>query len=288
MRPWLGDLLEDGVEFRETDGVPRFVEDDAYAASFGDQWNWFSKVQLDRQATGQRESYETFVDKTGVRPEQLEGKTVLDVGCGMGRFADVVSAAGARVVGFDLSRAVDAAQENLGQRENVAIVQADVFALPFRPEAFDFVYSIGVLHHTPDTRAAFDCLPRLLKPGGTLAIWVYSGERAARRYTRISDLYRRWTTKMDRDRLLRVCRRLEPLGRFYRTRVGRLFIPLLPVSAHPDPEWRVLDTFDWYSPRYQWKHTWAEVEGWFREAGLAGIRRSRFPVSVAGDRKPAA
>ena len=53
---------------------------------------------------------------------------------------------------------------------------------------------------------------------------------------------------------------------------------------HPEPEWRWLDTFDWYSPKYQWKHTYEEVEGWFREAGLVEIHRGEFPVSVRGIR----
>jgi hypothetical protein len=59
---------------------------------------------------------------------------------------------------------------------------------------------------------------------------------------------------------------------------------LLPISRHPDPEVRVLDTFDWYAPRYQWKHDWPEVEEWFRDAGLDEIRRQDFAVSVSGRR----
>jgi hypothetical protein len=87
---------------------------------------------------------------------------------------------------------------------------------------------------------------------------------------------------MDPERLLRLCRWVEPLGRLYRTRLGRYLYPLLPVSSHEHREWRVLDTFDWYAPTFQWKHTWEEVEGWFREAGLAELRRNDFPVAVAG------
>lgn len=47
----------------------------------------------------------------------------------------------------------------------------------------------------------------------------------------------------------------------------------------------ILDTFDWYSPKYQWKHDWPEVEGWFGEAGLGDVTRNEFPVSFRG-RKP--
>jgi SAM-dependent methyltransferase len=161
-------------------------------------------------------------------------------------------------------------------------MQADVFNLPLRPESFDVIYSIGVLHHTPDTRAAFSQLPRLLRPGGKIVIWVYTNERPVGYLA--SDALRKITSRMDGERLLKLCKVAVPLGRFYRTRVGRYFSPLFPVSHHPDPEWRVLDTFDWYAPKYQWKHDWPEVEGWFRDAGLVGIERHGVAVSVSGER----
>ena len=231
---------------------------------------------------GQTESRETFFAKTGFRPEELEGKKVLDVGCGMGRFAEVVSAHGANVVGIDLSVAAEAAQRNLGGRPNTAFLQADVFKLPLRPESFDLIYSLGVLHHTPDTHAAFAQLPRLLRPGGRIAIWVYSKLRPVRYW--VSDALRPLTSRMDEERLLKLCKVAVPLGRLYGTRPGRLLSPLLPVSRHPDPEWRVLDTFDWYAPKYQWKYDWPEVESWFAQAGLEDVRRHEFEIAVSGRR----
>lgn len=263
-------------------GVLRFVDDEWYAGNFGNEWSWFSQTQLDQGSRA--ESHDTFFQKTGWVPEQLAGKTVLDVGCGMGRFADIASRYGARVVGIDLSRAVDAAQANLGDRDNVVIIQADVFKLPFRPESFDLIYSIGVLHHTPSTERAFRGLTSLLKPGGKIAIWVYSDEPRLRPYYVVSDVLRRFTSRMDQPRLLRLCRRVAPLGRVYRTRFGRYLSPALPVSSHPNPEWRVLDTFDWYAPKYQWRHTWQEVEGWFYAEGLQEVKRNSVPVAIVGSR----
>lgn len=298
--PWLDELIVDpstkeslrldvegahstaGLVAPRSGGLLRFVQSDSYARSFGREWNWFTETQLDRPTEQRTESRETFTLKTGFSPAELRGKTVLDVGCGMGRFAEVAAAHGARVVGVDLSVAVEAAQRNLGDLPDTAFLQADVFNLPFRPESFDLIYSIGVLHHTPDTRAAFAMLPRLLRPGGRIAIWVYSRERRLRYLS--SDVYRRVTTKMDEERLLKLCRAAVPLGSFYRTRLGRYLSPILPVSRHPDPEWRVLDTLDWYAPKYQWKHGWREVEGWFEDAGLADIRRHEVAVSVSGRR----
>jgi hypothetical protein len=59
----------------------------------------------------------------------------------------------------------------------------------------------------------------------------------------------------------------------------------IPMSFDPDREWRILDTFDWYSPRYQSKHTYEEVFGWFEECGLQDIRVMEQPIAVQG-RKP--
>ncbi len=150
-------------------GVPRFVESDGYVKSFSYEWNRWNDVQLD-VVNGRAESEETFIEKTGLRPEDVRGKLVLDVGCGAGRFADVVNRWGGRVVGIDYSFAVEAAQHTLGRQRHVDVVQADVFALPFKDDVFDVIFSIGVLHHTKDTRQAFLQLPRHLKDGGAIAV----------------------------------------------------------------------------------------------------------------------
>jgi len=265
-------------------GIPRFAGE-SYATSFGFQWNRFSTTQLD-SASGTTESRDTFLEKTGFALGDLRGRRVLDVGCGMGRFLEVVSDAGAEVVGIDLSSAVEAARENLKHRPNVSVLQADVFRLPFAEGSFDFIYSIGVLHHTPDTRAAFLQLPRFLRSGGRISIWVY-GQRL--RAFVVSPLVRQITKRMPAPALLRACEVARPWGGFLRnvrSRHLRFLLHLgMNVSLHPNPEWRVLDTFDWYSPRFQHLHSRDEVRGWFREGGLTEIRDLAFPVAVTG-RKP--
>ena len=84
--------------------------------------------------------------------------SVLDVGCGAGRFAEIALRTGAKVVALDYSTAVDACYANLGHHENLEVVQGDVYALPFVGRSFPFVYSLGVLQHTPDVRTAFAAL----------------------------------------------------------------------------------------------------------------------------------
>jgi SAM-dependent methyltransferase len=243
-------------------------------------------TQLDNHE--RRESEPAFREKTGLAPDDLRGALVLDVGCGMGRFTDVASRWGATVVGVDLTAAVDSAAANLGNRPNVHLLQADVFSLPLREGSFDVVFSIGVLHHTPSTLAAFDRLPGLLKPGGRIAIWVYSTR--LRRWSWTSDAYRLITSRVPKEQLYRACRIANPMYEL-RTRLGRrspllalLAGGMLPTSMHSHPDWRVLDTFDWYSPRYQHKHSPAEVRGWFEAHDLEEIRVLDCETAVVGRR----
>lgn len=263
------------------DGVPRFVETDEYAATFSLQWRRHRLTQLDNPEGD--ESERTFRDKTGLAPDDVGEKLVLDVGCGMGRFADVVSRWGGKVVGVELSYAVEAAYQNIGHRDNVAVLQADVFQLPFREGAFDVIYSIGVLHHTPDCEKALRKLPRLLKPGGEIAVWVYGPPTV---WQRSADFYRRLTTRMPARILHALCHVAVPLYYLYKVPIlGRILQQVFPINMHPKAAWRVLDTFDWYSPHYQSKHTYPEVYGWFVSEGLTEILLLDVPVAVRG-KKP--
>jgi SAM-dependent methyltransferase len=271
--------------------VVRFVDPENYAGSFGFQWQRYARTQMDDAES--QESEKDFTRKTGLTPADVKGKLVLDVGCGMGRFADVATRWGARVVGVDLSAAAEVAARNLAQREFVGL-QADVFALPFAQETFDYIYSIGVLHHTPNCEQAVKTLPQYLKPGGSLSVWLYS---AYNPWYRFSDIYRRFTHKMPAKTLHGVLSVVVPVVNGVDSVlrgipiVGKpmsgLVRHVVPVNRNRNRQWRVLDTFDWYSPRFQSKHTYEEVFRWFESCGLEDLHVVNVPISVRG-RKPAA
>lgn len=279
-----------GRAYSRVNGVARFVDTQNYAASFGFQWQRYQRTQLGPNDV--RDSERQFEMKTALRREELKGKLVLDVGCGMGRFAEVATRWGARVVGIDLSAAAEVAAKNLDDRDFVAF-QADVFALPFAPESFDIIYSVGVLHHTPDCETAVKTLEKYLKPGGILAVWLYSGYN---NWYRFSDFWRRFTHRMKPETLHGVLKAAVPF--FYHLEHGVRRVPVVgrtaagvvhhvfPVNLHPDPETRMLDTFDWYSPKYQSKHTYEQVFRWYEAMGMEDMHIGEYSIAVRG-RKPA-
>ena len=110
---------------------------------------------------------------TGWRPQDMAGQWVLDVGCGAGRFAEIALEAGARVLALDYSSAVDACYANLKHHPHLHVVQGDIYCLPLADAQFPFVYSLGVLQHTPDVARAFAALPRMAAPGGRICVDFY-------------------------------------------------------------------------------------------------------------------
>jgi SAM-dependent methyltransferase len=135
-------------------------------ASFGYEWSHFHQWQ-DSSERSFRDYFET------ADLDALRGRRVLDAGCGMGRHARQMAAHARQVVTVDFSRAIQQAATNTRGIDNIACVQADLLHLPFADATFDYIYSLGVLHHLGNTEAAVRSLVATLKPGGRLRVYVY-------------------------------------------------------------------------------------------------------------------
>jgi SAM-dependent methyltransferase len=267
-----------------TRGVPRFVERDRYAGSFSRQ-----RLYVRRHFSsyrGDRSGYERFGAMTGFSFEELADGRTLEIGCGYGRYLDVVSHRGGRVVGVDLStHSVELAYDFVGDRPNVDVVQADVFHLPFKPASFRRIISLGVLHHTPDPKAAFLCLPHLLESGGKLAVWLYHPSTGGR----VVEEWRRVTTRLPEPVLYCLCILNQALlSGPRRVPVVRGMIARTVPGYWPKKGsrfWqRVIGDFDTLSPNYASVHTPEEVIDWFLEAGLSDVLPEQVLTSVSGRR----
>lgn len=256
-------LLEsvDGIDsWKLIDGIPRFVSDE-HLKSFGDQWTTYEVAHDD-------EDRETFRAKTGMSLDKLKGLRVLDAGCGGGRYSKICGEAGATVLGADHSRAVDKAMQLCSHLNDVRFVQADLKKLPLKPESYDFVFSIGVMHHDADTRTVFDAVANLVKPGGRYSVWLYRRNQWWQEM--INSGLRMLTTRLPSPVLKPFCHLGAILGGI--PIVNRILNKIVNFSAHPSYENRVCDTFDWWAPEYQYHHTEDELLTWFREAGFVDAK----------------
>ncbi|HKC64378.1 MAG TPA: class I SAM-dependent methyltransferase, partial [Pyrinomonadaceae bacterium] len=183
-------------------GVPRFAELDkieedkaATASSFG--WEWQHFTQEDERYGDQMLGW---IDP--VKPEFFKDKVVLDGGCGKGRHMQLAAQWGARdVIGVDLSDAVESAFAATRSAGNMHVVQADLCRLPLK-RAFDYAYTIGVIHHLTDPSVGFKSLASKIKPGGHFSVWVYGAENNAWITTIVNPLRTRFTSRMNRRALL--------------------------------------------------------------------------------------
>ncbi len=163
-------------EYKVVRGVPRFadlamIEEDKAETAENFGWQWTHFTQEDTKYSAQFLGWLQPVKK-----DFFEGKIVLEGGCGKGRHTKLAAEWGAKeVVGTDLGDGVESAFALTRDLPNAHIVQCDIFKLPLK-KAFDYAFSVGVLHHTPDPKGAFVSLASKVKKGGHISAWVYGAE----------------------------------------------------------------------------------------------------------------
>ena len=284
--------------YQIVEGIPRFVETSNYADNFGLQWNKFKSLQLD-SCSGLNISHDRFWGATKWDRRQIEGKWILDAGCGSGRFAEIALNAGANVVALDFSTAVDACYKNLGHHKNLHLVQGDIYCLPFKDQSFDFIYSLGVLQHTPNVEVAFKSLPAKLKKEGQLCVDYYW--KRFRTMLNAKYLVRPLVRNLSNEQLLVLVEKYTPLM----LRINSIFlkIPLIgtflrrlvpvadyrgifPFTQEQVKQIAILDTFDMLSPAYDKPQRKTTVRKWFQDIGFEDIKVSHVAHLVAKGTKP--
>lgn len=298
-----------GNTFPIIDGLPLFAEDLSDDETFGFKWRLIGDT-YGREGATREFRQQWYLDRFGFATRERllafvrEHGMVLDAGTGSGVDAEVFAEAGVPVVAVDLSKdAAGATYRRLGHLPNLHVLQADLTRLPFASNAFDFVSCDQVLHHTPDTHASFGALVRHLCPGGHLALYVYSKKAPIREFA--DDLIRDHVRGMSADECYEFCRGITLLGKALAEIEATVdvpeAIPVLGVEAGPQDVqrliyWIVLKcfwnpdydfttnnivNFDWYHPRYAYRHTPDEVRSWHAEHGLDIERLEVVPSGIA-------
>lgn len=274
-------LDEDNNTFPIINSIPRFVEPDNYAESFGFQWNLFSGTQIDKISKSDI-STERFYKNTNWSDERLKGKRFLEVGSGAGRFTEVILKTGADLYTVDYSNAVEANWKNNSGATDFFIAQGNIYHLPFEKNFFDFVFCFGVIQHTPDVKASFLSLVDYLKPGGEIAIDVYAKNWKSLFFTKY--WVRPITKQIEKKRLLNFIEWYVPKWFPVSTAllkipiIGKFLAQVVPICNYSTQfpflekkqliEWAVLDTFDMLSPAHDHPQTLSTIKKWAKEANL--------------------
>jgi len=290
-----------GRQYDIIEGVPRFVKYENYSSSFGYEWKKWSRVQFEGENAGkpmQGHTARMFDVLSGLSGADLKGKLCVEFGCGPGRFLDMVRSRGGIAVGIDMSEAVVPARKNFENDADVLIVQGDILNPPFEKNIFDFSYSFGVLHHTPDPAAGFSNLSSIAKSGARVACCVYHrggfyDYASVYLYRKIHNLIKPllgnhpalFYSYVSANYIFHVLQLIKKIPKVRRIAYFLEKYALVNLEI-PDANWRFLDIFDAITPYYASTHTNEEVTGWFEKYGCKDIITTDWcPTSVVGIKK---
>jgi len=300
----MGELQPDLTDFCRRHGLPRpkggaspHAEGQALTnVTFSDKWKRFKNYGLEPE-------HEEFLfgwyckklglpDREALKAFYSDREAVLEVGPGSGfnsRF--IAENCRGQHYALDISEAAFTTFENTRHLQNCTVVQADLMHAPFADNSFDFVIADGVLHHTPDTRAAVEALYRKVRPGGQFFFYVYKRMGAARYFSdqHIRDSF----MKLSTEECYAACEGLTELGRELSRLNTKITLtkPIdvlgIPAGEHDvqrlvyynwvkcfwneafDYETNNMVNFDWYHPHHAWQHTTEEVANWLSALGVS-------------------
>lgn len=263
--------------------------------TFSDKWRRFKQYGLEPEH--KEFLFSWYCKKLGVpdldalKKFYARKNRVLEVGPGSGfntRF--IAENCPGEVFALDVSDAAFTTFENTRHLGNCSVVQADLMEAPFPDASFDFIIADGVLHHTPNTRAAVEALYKKVRPGGQFFFYVYRQMGAVRVFS--DNHVRQNFMPLSTEDCYAACEGMTELGREL-SRLNATItlekpIPVLgiPAGTHDvqrlfyynflkcfwndafDYDTNNMVNFDWYHPHNAWQHTQEEVEGWLKHLGV--------------------
>lgn len=255
--------------------------DSATVEGFGDEWSRFDQAPLDPRELEDLFTRYFSIFPWGALPERAVG---FDLGCGSGRWAKCVAPRVGRLHCVDASpAALDVARRNLAGAPNCEFHLASVESAPLAPASMDFGYSLGVLHHVPDTAAGLRSCVDKLKPGAPFLLYLYYAFDNRPAWFRLlwsaSDAVR-WIVSAAPGPLRYAFSQLLavlvyfPLARFARLcELAGLSVDLLPLSYYRRSSFYTMrtDALDRFGTRLEQRFTRPEIQEMMERAGLERI-----------------
>ncbi len=259
---------------------------------FGAEWDRFNQSNLD-----QAEYQQIFESYFAVFPWDIlpAGARGFDLGCGSGRWAKKVAPKVGELLCCDASKvALEVAKRNLNEFDNCQFIEASVDDLPIEDNSMDFGYSLGVLHHIPNTQAGMnDCVSKL-KPGAPFLVYLYYSfdNRKAwfRAAWKVSDRVRGFVSKMPNGAKHASAEVIAATVYFPLARSAKLFdmagfeVSSFPLSIYRDKSFYTMrtDALDRFGTRLEQRFSRAEIAEMMENAGLTEIQFSdRMPFWCA-------
>ena len=297
-------------------GIPRFVSDKSKdfiktEDAFSSKWKQYNKSYHNKKWYDFQKKW--FIERFNWKSFKnfksfLKNKNfILDAGTGIGNSAHLLSMhKDSMVFGIDASESIEFAYRKYGKLNNIHFIQADLRQLPFKKLFFDYIQSDQVLHHTKNTETSFKYLTKFLKKGGSIAIYVYNKKAPIREFS--DDYIRSITTKMSVKECVAFSKDMAILGKSLTALKKKITIskdiPVLKIKAGTyDVQrfiyWYILKcfwaddndlqrsigvNFDWYFPKYAYRHTPIEVKKWFKDKKLkiTTFKEIESGISVVG------
>jgi len=284
-----------GKSYPIVNSIPRILPEASFSnadqcrtmETFGFQWNIFNKMSSKFE-----DNFLNYIYP--VKKDFFNGKLGLDAGCGFGRHIFYAAQFGAEMIGMDLSSAIDSTYANTKNFKNIHLVQCDIYNLPFKKETFDFIYSIGVLHHLPDPEKGFKSLAPFLKKDASIFVWVYSKRRKFANF--IIETFRKLTRKLPLKLIFFVSyllaflewvllimpyKMIRALG-VPQKFADKIFFARIRLYSQYPFQVSCADWFDRLSPPIRFYYNCEELKQWFEgvklvniiisETGLYGVR----------------
>ena len=293
-------------------GIPRLVVDSESdfvktESAFSSKWKKFNKTYHDKKwYDGQKKWFlERFEWKTlPIFNKFLDSKKfILDAGTGVGNSAHLFSHnKKSQVFAIDASESVIFAYKKYGKLPNVHFIQTDIRKLPFKKNFFDFICSDQVLHHTKDTQSSFKYLTKFLQKSGAISIYVYKKKAPIREFS--DDHIRKFAIDMTEKECMKLSKDMALLGKSLSKLNKKIRIdsdiPVLGIKAGVYDvqrfiywnflkcwyskdvpfEQSIATNFDWYFPKYAYRHTPKEVKKWFNDVHLKIIHFNEIESGI--------